>query len=81
MEIPAPYDDRTVGTHVAGRIPGMEPGASEGAVAEEKPRNKAEALSVPKGSREVRRPCAEKSRYRSSYARTVNRHRWMRRES
>ena len=81
MEIPAPYDDRTVGTHVAGRGPGMEPGASERAVKEANPLSKAKALSVPKGSREARGPCAEKSRYCSSYARTENRHRWMGRGS
>ena len=32
-------------------------------------------------SREERRPCVKKSRYCSSRTRTVNRHRWMRRES
>ena len=32
-------------------------------------------------SSEVCEPCAEKSRYRFICARTVNRHRWMRRES
>lgn len=43
VEIPAPYGDRTVGTHVAVRVPGMGPGASAGAVKEANPLSKAEA--------------------------------------
>ena len=56
-------------------------GASAMCGGKEKPPLKTRALSGPKKSREACRTCAEKSRYCAAGTRTVNRHRWMGRES
>ena len=56
-------------------------GASEVAVWEANPPCKAKALRGPNKSREVGIGAVKKSRYCVIRARTVNRHRWMRRES
>ncbi len=62
--------------------PGNEKtGASAGLVRLENPFNNRKALSVPNKSREVGIGAVKKSRYCVIRARTVNRHRWMRRES
>ena len=58
-----------------------EPGTSAAGVMQANPHHEPRALRGPKESREARSTCAEKSRYRLPCTRTVNRHRWMRRES
>ena len=58
-----------------------KPGASEVPGGLANPPFNGKTRRVPKKSREVRELCVKKSRYCSYRTRTVNRHRWMRRES
>ena len=64
-----------------GRAGNEKTGASGGGVGLEKLSGNPEPLSGPKRSREASEPAAKKSRYCVYGTRTVNRHRWMRRES
>ena len=56
-------------------------GTSGEAARPEKPPRNAVPRRGPKKSREVHGACAKKSRYGAARTRTVNRHRWMGRES
>ena len=57
-------------------------GTSEGGGMPEKPHVRSRERDVDRNkSREACGACAKKSRYSAAYTRTVNRHRWMRRES
>ena len=64
-----------------GRAGNEETGASGGGVRLENLSGNPKPLGGPKRSREASEPAAKKSRYCIYGTRTVNRHRWMRRES
>ena len=64
-----------------GRAGNEKTGASGGGARLEKLSGNPEPLGGPKRSREASEPAVKKSRYCVSDTRTVNRHRWMRRES
>ena len=64
-----------------GRAGNEKTGASEVRAKLANPLSDLKALCGPKISREALKPAVKKSRYCAYHTRTVNRHRWMRRES